>query len=408
MVDWLYIDFNSFFASCEQQENPRLRGKPVAVVPMMADSTSCLAASYEAKHFGVKTGVKVADAKKMCPGLILVEAHHGRYVKYHHRVIEVIESCLPIHSVCSIDEICCELTGSHKNLEIAKEQVRKIKQALAEQVGESLTVSVGLAPNILLAKMAADMKKPNGLTWIQKEELPHKLHPLSLRDIPGVGAKMEWRLNQQGVHTMKQLLDLNENQMRGVWKSVLGARYYRLFKGESFHQKKNPQKSLSHEHVLPPKERDYTSAGIVLQKLLVKSALRLRRGQWMARKMWVSVRFMNGLKWGEEISFHESQDTSLMMSLMLKAYKKCPRQTKPIKVGVTLFDFTPESQHQLSFFENEKKSAFFKVIDKINDRYGKDTIHLASLHDHLGKARTHIAFSRIPELDELDGSETDL
>ena len=251
MVDWLYIDFNSFFASCEQQENPRLRGKPIAVVPMITDSTSCLAASYPAKAFGIKTGTKVSEAKKMCPGLILVPCHHATYTRYHHRAIEVIESCLPIHSVCSIDEICCELTGSHKNLEVAKEQCYKIKNALAEKLGISLTVSIGLGPNILLSKMAADMKKPDGLTWIERNELPHKLYPLKLRDIPGVGQKMEWRLNQQGIRTMEELLALNEQQMRAVWKSIVGARYYRLFKGESLHTQRGEQKSLSHEHVLP-------------------------------------------------------------------------------------------------------------------------------------------------------------
>lgn len=402
MVDWLYIDFNSFFASCEQQDNPRLRGKPVAVVPMMSDSTSCLAASYEAKAFGIKTGTKVGEAKKMCPGLILVTSHHANYTKYHHRAIEVIESCLPIHSICSIDEMCCELTGSHKNLEVAQQQSLKIKKTLAEKLGASLTVSIGLGPNILLSKIAADMKKPDGLTWIEREELPDKLYSLKPRDVPGIGQKMEWRLAQQGIHTMKDLLSQNESQMRGLWKSVLGARYFRLFKGESFRMNKSKQKSISHEHVLPPIHRNYNSAGIILQKLLVKAAQRLRRGQWMTKKMQISVRFMNGSKWKEDISFHETQDTSLMVSQLLKAYKNCPRQLKAIKVGVVLFDFVAEKEHQMSFFEDDKKNSFFKIVDQINDKYGKNTIHFASLHEHIHSAPTHIAFSRIPELDELD------
>lgn len=402
MVDWLYLDFNSFFASCEQQENPKLRGKPVAVVPMIVDSTCCLAASYEAKAFGIKTGTSVAEAKKICPGLILIPGRHGLYTQYHHRAIEVINSCLPVYKVCSIDEICCELTGSHKNLDVAKIQSQKIKTTLAKELGESLTVSIGLGPNILLSKMAADMQKPNGLTWIEKHELPHKLYSLKLRDIPGVGQKMEWRLSQQGIHTMEQLLSLNELQMRGVWKSVVGARYFRLFKGESILTQKSEQKSIGHEHVLPPKERNFFSAGIVLQKLLVKAMLRLRRGQWMTRKMYLSIRFLNGQKWNQEFSFHETQDTGFLITQLTNAYKNSPRNMKPIKVSVTLFDFISEKQHQLSFFENDKKNSFYKVIDKINDKYGKNTIHIASLHEHLGAAPTRIAFSRIPELDELD------
>lgn len=402
MVDWLYVDFNSFFASCEQQENPVLRGRPVAVVPMMADSTSCLAASYEAKAFGVKTGVKVADAKKMCPGIVFVPAKHDIYVRYHHRAIEAIESCVPVHSVCSIDEICCELTGSQKSLEKAQKLCDQIKLTLKEKLGESMTVSIGLGPNVLLSKMAADMKKPNGLTWIERKDLPHKLHSLQLRDIPGVGSKMEYRLKQKGIHTMEQFLSLSEQQMHSIWGSIVGARYYHLFRGVTIQLIRGAQKSLGHEHVLPPKERNFKDGYIVLQKLLNKSMIRLRRSHWMAKKMMVAVRYMDQSKWKQECSFHETQDTGFLIQKMAEAYRQSPRDSRPIKVSVTLYDFIQESQHQLSFFENDKKNKFFKAVDAINNRYGRDTVHLASLHEHLSSAPTRIAFSRIPELDELD------
>src|SRR5690606_37158175 len=97
-VKWLYLDLNSYCASCEQQAHPELRGRPVAVVPLMADSTSCIAASYEAKKFGVKTGTKVGDAKKMCPGLKLVLASHRLYVEYHHRILEAVDREIPIYA----------------------------------------------------------------------------------------------------------------------------------------------------------------------------------------------------------------------------------------------------------------------------------------------------------------------
>ena len=95
-LNWLFVDLNSYFASVEQQDRPELRGKPVGVVPMMADTTCCIAASYEAKAHGVKTGTIVADAKRMCPNIILVEARHEIYVDYHHRVIEAVETCVPV------------------------------------------------------------------------------------------------------------------------------------------------------------------------------------------------------------------------------------------------------------------------------------------------------------------------
>src|SRR5437868_11444945 len=104
-VNWLFVDLNSYFASVEQQDRPELRRKPVGVVPMLADTTCCIAASYEAKAYGVRTGTIVADAKRLCPGIILVEGRHELYTEYHHRIVEAVESCLPVTAVCSIDEM---------------------------------------------------------------------------------------------------------------------------------------------------------------------------------------------------------------------------------------------------------------------------------------------------------------
>src|ERR1035438_7216933 len=115
-LNWLFVDLNSYFASVEQQVRPELRGKPVGIVPMMADTTCCIAASYEAKAFGVRTGTIVADAKRMCPEIVLVEGRHEIYTEYHHRVVEAVESCVPVTAVCSIDEMACRLIGRERPL----------------------------------------------------------------------------------------------------------------------------------------------------------------------------------------------------------------------------------------------------------------------------------------------------
>src|ERR1017187_6716493 len=126
-LNWLFVDMNSYFASVEQDARPELRGHPVAIVPMMADSTCCIAASYEAKACGVKTGTIVAEAKRLCPGLVLVEARHELYVAYHHRIVEAVESCLPVTAVLSIDEMACRLRGRERPLVAALELGRRVK-----------------------------------------------------------------------------------------------------------------------------------------------------------------------------------------------------------------------------------------------------------------------------------------
>src|SRR3954453_2947714 len=208
-VNWLFVDLNSYFASVEQQDRPELRGKPVGVVPMLADTTCCIAASYEAKAFGVRTGTIVADAKRLCPGIPLVEARHELYVEYHHRIVEAVESCLPVTAVCSIDEMACRLMGRERPLLAAMELAGKVKARIRERAGECLRSSVGLATNRYLAKVASDMEKPDGLVALTLDILPEALRRLTLRDLPGIGARTEKRLNERGIHTMEDLLTLN-------------------------------------------------------------------------------------------------------------------------------------------------------------------------------------------------------
>ena len=144
LVRWLYLDMNSFFASVEQEMNPALRGKPIAVVPLLADTTCCIAVSYEGKAFGVKTGTKVGEAKKLCPGIHLIEGNHENYIKYHNRIVETVESCIPVEAVCSIDEIASRLTGSQQDVGIAGALADKIKSSIRMQVGSSLRCSIGV------------------------------------------------------------------------------------------------------------------------------------------------------------------------------------------------------------------------------------------------------------------------
>src|ERR1039457_5560497 len=135
LLNWLFVDLNSYFASVEQQVRPELRGRPVGVVPMMADTTCCIAASYEAKAHGVRTGTIVADAKRMCPDIVLLEGRHELYTEYHHRIVEAVESCLPVTAVLSIDEMACRLMGRERPLLAAMELGRKVKARILERVG---------------------------------------------------------------------------------------------------------------------------------------------------------------------------------------------------------------------------------------------------------------------------------
>jgi DNA polymerase IV len=131
-IQWLFLDLNAFFASCEQQEAPALRGKPVIVVQTLTDSAVAIAASYAAKGFGIKTGTIVREARRLCPDVIAVQANH----RLHERILAAVDTCLPVEKVMSIDEMACRLMGTERQVEVARALALKVKRALRDQIGE--------------------------------------------------------------------------------------------------------------------------------------------------------------------------------------------------------------------------------------------------------------------------------
>ncbi len=403
MVSWLFLDLNSYFASVEQETKPELRGKPIAVVPLMAETTFCIAASYEAKAYGVKTGTRVDEAKKMCPGLMLVQARHDVYVKYHHEIVEAVESCVPVHAVVSIDEMACKLTGSQQNVEKAKSLAVHIKQTIKEKVGSTLRCSIGLATNRFLAKVASDMQKPDGLTVIEQSDLPGILYKLKTSDFPGIGRRMEKRLIEHEILTSKQLLNCSVADMRKIWGGVVGERFWHLLRGEDLEGLETHRRTVGHSHVLPPNQRTKDGAFGVAQKLIHKAATRLRRMNYWCSSLSLYMKFMNRAKWESHINFVESQDTLTLLEAFQKMWTSFPKSGKPLAVGVTLYNLVPDSLHAFALFDEDKRTGLAKAMDKLNAKYGKTAVHFGGMTGRA--APTRIAFTNIPELEDFEFDE---
>ena len=423
VVNWLFVDLNSYFASVEQQDCPELRGKPVGVVPMLADTTCCIAASYEAKAFGVRTGTIVADARRMCPGIVLVEGRHELYVEYHHRVVEAVESCLPVTAVCSIDEMACRLMGRERPLLAAIELARKVKARIRERVGEMLRSSVGLATNRYLAKVASDMEKPDGLVALPLDILPQALQGLNLRDLPGVGARTEKRLNERGIRTMNELLALDCEQAGRLWGSVWGERLWHWLKGEDFEMSETDHlKSISHQHVLAPELRTSEKAWAVAHKLLHKAAMRLRSGGLWASSIGLAVGFaaprgenspgtpvsrfgVPTRGWQGELKLTECQDNQILIAALRRLWQSQPdgaEYAHPFFVGVQLGGLVPDRLHTLSLFDaldvEQGRTRLLAAMDALNHKYGLGTLAPATMLTAYKAAPTRIAFHSIPDL----------
>lgn len=378
--------------------NPKLRNRPVAVVPSLVDTTSCIAASIEAKKFGVKTGTMVADAKKMCPGIVLIKGDHNNYIRYHNQIVEAVESCLPVTSVMSIDEMACRLGGRDQIPENAIQLAKDIKQKIFK-IGSELRCSVGISTNRFLAKIASDMKKPDGLITLYKEDLPGSLMSLTLRDLPGVGRNMEQRLNDQGIRTIQQLLALDQMGMHKVWGGIWGDRMFQWLRGIDLELGENARHSISHSHVLPPSLRNDKGALAVLQKLTQKAAMRLRKLDLWCSRISVSVRFLDRTGWSKEVKMLECQDTQTLLEIVRKSWKERP-QKAPMKVSVWFTGLIEGQERTFSLFDDTKRQDLSKALDKLNTKYGKDTLYFGGTHEVKSSAPNRIAFTNIPEVED--------
>jgi DNA polymerase-4 len=362
----------------------------------------------------------VADAKRMCPGIVLLEARHELYIEYHHRIVEAVESCLPVTAVLSIDEMACRLMGRERPLLAALELGRQVKRRILERVGPMMRSSVGLATNRYLAKVASDMEKPDGLVALPLDILPEALRQLTLRDLPGIGARTEKRLNEKGIQTMAELLALDREQAGEVWGSVLGERLWHWLQGEDFDMDETEHaKSLSHQHVLAPDMRTPESAWAVAHKLLHKAAMRLRTGGLWASGIGLAIGFAvpRGEKtpvsrfgvptrgWKAELKLSECQDNPTLIAALSRLWESRPAGQEfehPYFISVQLNGLVPDRLHTLNLFdateEAESRARLVAAMDALNSKYGLSTLAPATMLTAYKAAPTRIAFHTIPEL----------
>ncbi|MFP4098546.1 MAG: Y-family DNA polymerase [Alphaproteobacteria bacterium] len=409
-LKWLFFDLNSYFASVEQQERPELRGKPVAVVPMMSDSTCAIAASYEAKAVGIKTGTKIYEAKQKCPDLRCVLARHDVYVDYHHRIFNELENHLHVSKTCSVDEAACLLLGREREPDNARNLALQIKEGMRKNVGEFIRSSIGIAPNAYLAKMGTEMQKPDGLVILEPNNYQERLFALKLTDLTGINVRMEYRLQQAGIHSIEQFWNLSPKHARSVWGSVEGECLWYKLHGYDVPDKETQKSVIGHSRVLDPVLRSPDKAYGIARQLTVKAASRLRRYNLYAGRLSLQVRSTDKRRWVKELSFSPTHDNFIfikfldeMWRCMLFDLKGC----KLLKVAICLSGLSKQEQITLDLFEAQRPKALrnialTKSMDDIKRRFGSDAISVGACPKTIaGYVGTKIAFTRIPEKEEF-------
>lgn len=388
-----YLDMNSFFASVEQELDPALRGKPVAITAVDSEAGACVAASYEAKAYGVKTGTRVADARRLCPGIVFRPSRHRVYVRFNLAVADVLDRYAELTHIRSVDEFQLALSGEAQTLEGASALVARMKAAVAAEVGPRLRFSVGIGPNHLLAKIAGKLEKPNGFQWLSPENMPDRIAHLALDDLPGISRAMRERLFRAHIYDVVSLCQLDPRHARQIWRSVEGERFVRMLQGMDIPIIATQRSGYGNSKVLSPEFRDPRRAYQVGRWLVEKATARLRRDGRVAARFSLSVSFLAGPTWARGMSCFPTQDTAFFLRLHRALWRALWRNGRPgsvIALGVNLTEVDLLDRRQgdllapISPAERTRGECVSVAVDQINARFGDGTIRYGINAAHPG------------------------
>lgn len=392
----MHIDLNSCFATVEQQARPRLRGRPVAVVNRRTDTTMIVTASYEAKAMGVKLGMRLRDAQKICPGLIGLESDPPKYKYVYHQLMRIMSDYSAHVRMKSIDEGVIDFSESTAAL--AGRDLREIgweiKQRLWDEVGCAMNCNVGISTNRFLAKMAASLHKPNGLDVITAENLREVFASLELEDLTGIAHRNAARLRGVGILTPLEFLDADEITLRKiVFKSVCGTEWHQRLRGWEIDKRDFDLKSAGRQYVMDGYRLPHAEVLKRLHHLCEETGAKVRSKNRVARGVMVYARTYDYGGWHAKymapLPFF-SNEAIYMHARRL--FERAPDGIKMIAVTCYGLEKAGRERSQLSLFGDElaREHALTEAVDEINQRYGARVIHSA---DTLG---TGMVKAKIP------------
>ncbi len=373
----LHIDFDSYFASCEQQFDPKLRGKPIGVTAQNG-RTCIIAASREAKKLGVKSPSRTFDALQIVPEMIFVPAHFEKYWEITQKFLNICKDYSPFVELFSLDEVFIDITATQNLFGGSYEIVNKIRKRINDEIGEYVTVSVGVSYNKLLAKLASGLKKPNGLLEITRENKEAIYNKVKLTDFCGIGERIALRLNKIGIFTPLELKNAPLTLLLNEFKSVEGRFLKDLGQGED-NRSVSPYyileeaKSIGRSYCLPKNEYDKRIIFQNVYELCEELAIKLRKLKKKAKVVWIYLGGSKSIHGRKTIDYFESSK-EIFQGCMRVLYENNfifleNDYIRRISLGVSGLEDIKNLP--LSLFENDLKNhRLLQVIDKINEKHG--------------------------------------
>jgi len=390
----MHIDLNSCFATIEQQANPLLRGSPVAVAAYTTPRGCILAASTEAKRFGVKTGMQVREGRELCSNLVILPSDPDKYRFVNRKLLSLLQTYRGDIEVKSIDEMVMKFQEGDLT-SFAKEIKRRIK----EEIGEWLTVSIGISTNRYLAKIASNLHKPDGLDIIWKENIEETLGSLQLEELSGIKEGNGGRLRQHGITTPLRMYAASADMLKIAFRSKIGYDWWLMLHGwESSLYDYNGTKTVGHSFALPkPYAIKDPRLHQILCQLVEKMGRRLRSYGFAACGIHISCLFADHTFWNHgEKHVHTLIDTRDLYREALRILLKAPNS--PVRI-LAVSCFSLVTHEQLSFFGSSKKN-LTSALDNIADRWGEFSVYPARMLGTPQKVLDRIAFGGIRGLDK--------
>lgn len=376
----ILVDMNAFFASIEQLDNPAWRGKPLAVTNGL-QGTCIITCSYEARAFGIKTGMRLCDAHRLCPRLIQVPSRPSRYVQVSRAIMAALATLTPDMEVFSIDEAFLDVT--HCQLLFGSpEKMGRMAQALVQQAS-NITCSIGISGDKTTAKFAAKLQKPNGFTVIPPWEAKIRLQQVKVTELCGIKSGIGAFLAKHGVVRCGDIEKVPISILAARFGN-LGRRIWYMCQGadpDPVHTQTPNPKSMGHGKVMPPNTRDPALVETYLMHMCEKLASRLRHYQFRAQHFFIGLRSREwGWLGGVGKTTQSTQDGKDIFQLGLFVLAQHWVQQPVWQIQVTALDPVHGGQ-QLDFFAqtNDKRDQVNAVVDNINDRFGEFMIGPAPL-----------------------------
>ncbi|WKZ25793.1 MAG: hypothetical protein QY322_00555 [bacterium] len=391
----VHLDINSCFATIEQQANPKLRDKAVVVAAYTTSSGCILASSITAKKMGIKTGMRVGDGRLICPNLIVLEPDPEKYRFVHKKLKKLLEKYSPLVTSKSIDEFVFEIVkGSPVVVS------RQIKERIKKEIGEYITVSIGISTNRYLAKVASNLQKPDGLSVINKSNYHKVFSNLKLTDLTGIKINNSNRLRSVGIKTVNDFYSYPLYKLKIAFGGIGGLYWHLRLHGYEIDDFKSTRKVVGNSYAPPPNHAN--KVGEIMIKLTEKTGLRLRYANLKALGVHLYIQDRNGTSWhmGRTLKRYVSNSCDIYRE-MNNLLRLSPIKNNIRNIAISTFKLKQNSELQLEIFDNEvgffnvlKKEELTKSLDLINTKYGDYTIYPARMVNTKDMVKDRIAFGQ--------------